>query len=119
MTRLGSVLIVMIMSVLFPALADTRPVVAGATVGATNSTDFNGDGLADLATAAPEEDLGGISNVGAVEVLYGSAAGLTADGSQFWTAETPGVPGDADDGDKFGSSVGSGDFDADGYSDLA
>jgi hypothetical protein len=83
------------------------------------TTDFNGDGFADLAMGVPEEDLGGVSNVGAVEVLYGSAAGLSADASQFWTADTPGVPGDADDGDEFGSSLGSGDFDGDGFSDLA
>ncbi len=43
--------------------------------------DFNGDGFADLAVGAPLED-GAATDAGAVNVLYGSARGLTATGNQ-------------------------------------
>src|SRR3712207_8819885 len=40
---------------------------------------------------------------GAVRVLYGSSAtGATLTGNQQWTRDSPGVPGDAADGDTFG-----------------
>jgi FG-GAP repeat len=38
--------------------------------------DFNNDGAADLAVGVPGEDVGSISDAGAVNVLYGSASGL-------------------------------------------
>ena len=41
----------------------------------------------------PEEDVGGASDAGAVNVLFGSAAGLTAAGSQIWHQDSAGVPG--------------------------
>ena len=37
-----------------------------------SSADFNGDGSADLAVGVPGEDVNGISNAGAVNVIYGS-----------------------------------------------
>ncbi|MBD2683273.1 MULTISPECIES: FG-GAP repeat protein [Nostoc] len=40
--------------------------------------DFNNDGFADLAIGVPGEDVGLISNAGTVNILYGSATGLTA-----------------------------------------
>ncbi|MBD2519357.1 FG-GAP repeat protein, partial [Nostoc sp. FACHB-973] len=40
--------------------------------------DFNNDGFADLAIGVPGEDVGLISNAGTVNILYGSARGLTA-----------------------------------------
>ncbi|MEL7476799.1 MAG: hypothetical protein AAGJ55_11310, partial [Cyanobacteria bacterium J06555_12] len=39
---------------------------------------LNGDGFDDLAIGVSGEDSGNISNSGAVNVLYGSANGLTA-----------------------------------------
>jgi hypothetical protein len=59
-----------------------------------------------------------LDNAGAVNVLYGGAAGLTGSGSQFFTQNTPGVGGTAEDGDLFGL-VTAGDFDGDRYADLA
>src|SRR5690606_24028707 len=46
--------------------------------------DFNGDGFDDVAVGAPEEDLEGLDNVGAVNVLYGSKNGLISTGNQLW-----------------------------------
>jgi hypothetical protein len=86
--------------------------------------DFNGDGYADLAVGVPFEDVGSeprVSNAGAVDVLYGSAAGLqaTAPDDQYWNQDTSGVIGLAESPDQFGYSVAAGDFDGDGYDDLA
>ena len=54
---------------------------------------------------------------GAVNVLYGSKSGLTATGDQRWSlANLPGVPSTSDG---FGTALASGDFDGDGYWDLA
>jgi hypothetical protein len=88
-------------------------------------SDFNADGFADLAVAAPHEDKFGAKDIGAVTVLYGSASGLQADGSggpddQYWTQDSPGVAGEgAEQDDQFGASLAAGDFDADGFADLA
>jgi hypothetical protein len=86
---------------------------------AASRTDFNGDGIGDLAVGVPREDVGGISDAGAVEVLYGSGSGLSASGDQFWNQDSSGVPEDAETDDEFGSAVANGDFDSDGFSDLA
>jgi hypothetical protein len=42
---------------------------------------------------------------GAVNVLYGSAAGLTGAGSQVFTQDSPGVPGTAEHDDLFGGAL--------------
>ena len=81
--------------------------------------DFNNDGFIDLAIGVPGEDLGTIADAGAVNVLYGSANGLSASGGQFFSQNTPGVSGGAETEDGFGSALGVGDFDNDGFADLA
>ena len=83
--------------------------------------DFNGDGYADLAIGAPREDNIDTLDGGMVNVIYGSATGLTATGSQFWTQNSPGLASGMgiEQGDQFGTSVATGDFNRDGYADLA
>jgi FG-GAP repeat len=81
--------------------------------------DFNNDGAADLAIGVPFEFVGAIQDAGAVNVLYGSAGGLQGPGSQFFTQDTPGVPGSADAQDNLGSGLATGDFNRDGFADLA
>jgi hypothetical protein len=86
--------------------------------------DFNNDGYDDLAGGADFEGFGSLTKVGGVNVLYGSASGLQATGTggpddQFWSLNSPNVPGVAADGDRFGRQVAGGDFNADGYEDLA
>ena len=81
--------------------------------------DFDHDGYADLAVGVPNEGVGDIPIAGAVNVLYGSAGGLTAVGSQYFTQNSPGVGSSAEDHDFFGSALAAGDFDHDGFADLA
>jgi hypothetical protein len=83
--------------------------------------DFNDDGFGDLAVGVPFEDVGAIADAGAVHVLYGSAGGLQADSPDdaVFTQDSPGVRGTAASLDMFGFSLAAGDFDGDGYDDLA
>jgi len=80
--------------------------------------DFDGDKFADLAVGVPWENEFGGSGAGGVNVFYGSAGGLPA-GSEYWSQETPGIPGDSETDDHFGRVLTAGDFDGDGYADLA
>ena len=86
------------------------------------SGDFNDDGYDDLAIGVPYEDVGSIPDSGSVNVIYGSAQGLHADleeRNQIWSQNAPGILGHAEFADEFGSSLTSGDFNDDGYDDLA
>jgi hypothetical protein len=80
--------------------------------------DFDGDGYDDLATGmiAP---LDGLPAVGVAQVIYGSADGLDLGRLQLWHQGIPGVPGDPATNDRFGTSLAAGDFDGDGYDELA
>ena len=81
--------------------------------------DFNGDGFADLAVGAPGETIGAASRAGIVHILYGSANGLAAQGNQVFHQDRPGVQETAEGGDTFGWALATGDFNGDGFADLA
>jgi hypothetical protein len=81
--------------------------------------DFNNDTFADLAISAPFEDVGSVLDAGAINVLYGSAARLTATGNQQFFQGSGGVIGVAEDGDAFGFALAAGDFNNNGFDDLA
>jgi len=85
------------------------------------SGDFNGDGIGDLAIGVPGEDIGSATDAGAVNVIYGSGAGLHAllSPNQFWSQSTTDVNDASETFDEFGSSLSSGDFNGDGKDDLA
>jgi FG-GAP repeat len=70
----------------------------------------------------PGEDIGSATNAGAVNVIYGSGAGLHAllsPSNQFWTQDTADVNDASQTFDSFGSSLSAGDFNGDGRDDLA
>ena len=66
---------------------------------------FNKGGHRDLAIGVPNEDVGAISNAGAVNVPHGSGSGLTADGDRVWHQDKKGVLGTAQPNDDFGRSL--------------
>ncbi len=80
--------------------------------------DFDGDGYDDLAVGAPYEDIEPEDSAGSVNVLYGSANGLTATGDQIWYEGYNGVGGEPEANDWFGYALAAGDFDLDGHDDL-
>ncbi len=81
--------------------------------------DFNNDGYDDLAISVGYESLGSRAAAGAVHVLYGSRSGITSNNSQIWTQDSPGIKGSSNAYDVFGSALAAGDFDGDGFDDLA
>lgn len=80
--------------------------------------DFNGDGYADLAVAAPAATVGGKKGAGYVAVVYGSRNGLDATKRQVFSQSTAGVPGSPETDDAFGSVLTTADLDRDGDADL-
>ena len=70
--------------------------------------DFNGDGIDDLGVGAPNEDVGTTVDAGAVFVFFGSANGLTATGSLFFSQNTLPSAESAEASDYFGSSLAAG-----------
>lgn len=88
------------------------------------SGDFNGDGKLDLAVGSPGDNVATpavTTNAGTVTVLYGDAGGqglLPFDGLLL-SQESAGIVGGAESEDLFGATVVSGDFDGNGYDDLA
>jgi hypothetical protein len=94
-------------------------VAPGVAVASEVWADFNGDGFADLAVGVEVEDIGSIQDAGAVNVLYGTDAGLSSTGNQFWHQDSPGVLDVAESYDLFGSALAAADFDGDCFADLA
>ncbi|WP_432018067.1 FG-GAP-like repeat-containing protein [Streptomyces sp. 1222.5] len=76
--------------------------------------DLTGDGIDDVAVGVPGEN-----EMGVVNVLRGSRAGLTGTGAQSIGQNTEGVPGTAEKYDAFGAAVRLLDTDGNGRADLA
>ncbi|WP_369246108.1 FG-GAP-like repeat-containing protein [Streptomyces sp. R41] len=81
--------------------------------------DFNGDGYRDVVLNLPFHSTSTRHLSGAAMVLYGSASGLSSTHRKLITQNTAGVPGTAESVDWFGHASTTGDFDGDGYADLA
>lgn len=103
---------------------------AGCRSPSDSRNDFNDDGFDDLPIGDPGELLlpytaeDPLRQAGAVHVVYGSSQGLAADHNQYWHQPEPGAPsqgvqGESAEAEQFGASLAAGDFDGDGYGDLA
>jgi hypothetical protein len=79
--------------------------------------DVNNNGFADLAAGAPWETVGSLGKAGAVSVIPGSAGGLTSTGGRLFTQAQAG--GTVEAGDQFGAQLAAGDFNNNGFADLA
>lgn len=96
-----------------------NPPEAGDSFGAALAAgDFDHDGHCDLAVGSPNEGLGALNDAGSVQVFAGSDGGLVTP-PQEWSQDTPGVQEVAEAYDGFGSSLCTGDFNGDGFDDLA
>jgi hypothetical protein len=90
-----------------------------ASAAAQRQSDFNGDGYADMAMPVSGEKIGQAKFAGAVNVIYGTAGGLDKAGNQFWHQDSNGLADSAEVNDYFADALAWGDFNNDGYSDLA
>jgi hypothetical protein len=80
---------------------------------------FSGGAHADLAVGVPCDRVGGRDEAGSVNVLRGSAAGLTSKGAQLWNQQMAGIKGTPEQGDWFGWSLVAGHFAGRRSADLA
>ncbi|MFE7761863.1 FG-GAP and VCBS repeat-containing protein [Streptomyces sp. NPDC057438] len=81
--------------------------------------DFDGDGYGDIAYSAPVSTVDRKTYAGQIVALYGSPNGVTGENRTTLSQNTPGIPGSAEQGDRFGGVSAYGDFDDDGFDDLA
>jgi hypothetical protein len=83
------------------------------------TADFDGDTKSDLVVGAPFDSPTGVTSAGAVNIIYGSAFGLTFADNQYLHQESLGWTGENDPHSYFGRHLFTGKFNGDGFADLA
>ena len=101
-----------------PQLYQANPETNDRFGSALAAGDVNGDGFFDLAVGVPGEDIGTTRDAGAVTVLFGSPAGITAAGAQTLYQGAGRAAGSAEEFDQFGTSLASGLLANDDLADL-
>jgi FG-GAP repeat len=95
---------------------------------AVTSGDFDGDGFDDIAICAEGETVNGFDAAGTVFVTYGSESGFDLSRKAEFNQDTKGIKDKVEPGnfffedlsaEGFGRTMASGDFNADGFDDLA
>ena len=81
--------------------------------------DFDGDGIDDLAVGAPNDNISGEIDAGSVVVAHGGATGLLPFRGYRISQDEADVPDSAELRDNFGRALAAGDFNGDGFDDLA
>ncbi len=81
--------------------------------------DFDNDGYDDLAIGANGEDVGAVNDAGAVLIAYGSSAGITGARDHLITRNGDGLTVPPTTVERYGSALASGDFNDDGFADIA
>lgn len=83
------------------------------------ASDFNGDGHADAAVGDPFASVGGRDGAGTLTVMYGDDDGRAGEGGRIrFDQSSPGVPGTAEAGDRFGFALEAVNLNGDGCTDL-
>lgn len=80
--------------------------------------DFNADGYDDIVVGVPGDD-GAATNAGSIQVFYGSSSGLTSSDDVVFHQDTTGVAGTSQVNGYWGELLAAGDFNCDGYDDVA
>ena len=80
--------------------------------------DFDNDGFWDLAIGVPGEAVGGVTNRGVVQVLYGGVNGLSATRTATLDRSMTGAPYRSYGAHGFGETLAAGDLDGNGAADL-
>lgn len=81
--------------------------------------DFDDDGYDDLAIGAKGEDVSTVNDAGAVLIAYGSSTGITGARDDLITRNSDGLTVPATVDERYGTAVARGDFNADGFDDIA
>jgi FG-GAP repeat protein len=83
------------------------------------AANFGDDFYADLAVGVRRENRGQTRDTGATHVFYGGSENLSGAKNQFFTQNSPDMPGAAEAGDLFGYSLAAGNFGRTNQGDLA
>ncbi|GGW41703.1 hypothetical protein GCM10010320_21870 [Streptomyces caelestis] len=100
-------------------LAATAGTATAADPTRAPQSDFDNDGIGDVAFSASGAYVSGKQDAGQLVVLYGTKTGVSSAKRSVISQNTTGTPGTAESGDVFGADSAYADFNGDGYDDLA
>lgn len=91
--------------------------LVAATPAAYATGDLDNDGRDDLAVGSPSEDVSQVNDAGQVNILMGAGGGLSPSGDLI--IDQADFGGTVEESDRFGNAIAYGDFDGDGFDDVA